>query len=522
MRTQRWHVRQTIWVILVRMRPLRIRTFLILMRRVRDRLITMWNATQLHHTREDPKRVYYLSLEYLVGRSLDNALLALDVKPAYEDGVAGLGFRMEDIIQTERDAALGNGGLGRLAACYMDSLASCGYPAWGYGLRYTYGIFRQRIVNGFQNEVPDYWLSFDNPWEIPRHDITYEVKFYGHTRTVTDPSWHNGTRHIWNAGDVIRAMAYDVPVPSADGKTCISIRLWSSKPKNVFDLGAFNAGDYEKSVDEQMRAANITSVLYPNDNHQVGKELRLKQQYFFVCATLQDIIRRFKKSGREFTEFPNQVAIQLNDTHPTLGIVELMHFLVDHEGMQWDTAWDITRRTYAFTNHTVLPEALERWSVPMLQHLLPRHMEIIFDINLYFLQEVEKKAPGDMGLLSRMSIIEEGVPQYVRMAHLAVIGSHTVNGVAALHSKIIKETIFKDFVWLSGEEKFQNKTNGITPRRWLRQANPELSKLITDKLGDRDWIMHLDRLKELEKFIDDKEFQREYAEIKRNNKVLYS
>lgn len=262
----------------------------------------MWNATQLHHTREDPKRVYYLSLEFLLGRSMDNALLALNVKNSYSDSVKGIGFCMEDLIDTERDAALGNGGLGRLAACYMDSLAAGGYPAWGYGLRYTYGIFKQRylfkrfnvtkmvrIVDGYQNEVPDYWLTFDNPWEIPRHDITYEVQFYGQTRTVTDPGWPNSVRHIWTGGDVVRAMAYDVPIPSVDGKTCLNIRLWSSRPQNLFDLGSFNAGDYEKSVEEQIRASNITSVLYPNDNHLVGKELRLKQQYFFVCATLQDM-----------------------------------------------------------------------------------------------------------------------------------------------------------------------------------------------------------------------------------------
>ena len=301
---------------------------------VRDRLISMWNDTQLHHTREDPKRVYYLSLEFLLGRSLDNALLALNIKPTYSDGMKTLGFNMEDLIVSEHDAGLGNGGLGRLAACYLDSLAACGFPAWGYGLRYTYGIFQQRIIDGYQVEVPDYWLNFDNPWEIPRHDVTYEVRFYGEVRKIMDPAWPGNFKYTIHGGEVVRAMAYDLPIPSVDGKTCISIRLWGSKPKQAFDLGAFNRGDYAKSVEEQIRASEITSVLYPNDNHAVGKELRLRQQYFFVCATLQDIIRRFRKAGHEWDDLPGHVAIQLNDTHPSLAIVELMHVLVDFEVRQ--------------------------------------------------------------------------------------------------------------------------------------------------------------------------------------------
>jgi starch phosphorylase len=455
----------------------------------------------------------------LLGRSLDNALAALGLRAVYGEGISGLGFRLEDLLDTERDPGLGNGGLGRLAACYMDSLAACQYPAWGYGLRYTYGIFQQRIVDGYQNEVPDYWLTFDNPWEIPRHDVTYEVRFGGTTRQVTDPGWPDSKRHVWTSSEVIRAMAYDVPIPAMDNKTCINIRLWGSQPRNVFDFGAFSAGEYVKSVEENIRAANITSVLYPNDNHMLGKELRLKQQYFFVCATLQDIVRRFKKSGREWHEFPSQVAVQLNDTHPTLAVVELMQMLLDHEGMTWSTAWGIVTRTFAFTNHTVLPEALETWPVPLMKQMLPRHMEIVFDINLYFLQEVERRAPGDIGLLQRMSIIQEGFPQLVRMANLAIVASHTVNGVAALHSQLIKETIFKDFVWFYGESKFQNKTNGVTPRRWLDQANRELSELITETLGSRDWVLRLDELKKLEAKVDDEDFLRRWIEIKHNNKV---
>jgi len=484
---------------------------------LRDRLIDRWNITQQHHTREDPKRIYYLSLEFLLGRSLDNCLLSLGVKDIYKKALDELGFRLEDLIGEEVDAALGNGGLGRLAACYMDSLATLDYPAWGYGIRYNYGIFKQLIVDGYQTEFPDYWLNFGNPWEIERLDVSYEVRFRGYVNKVTE---EDGTiSYVWEGGEKVVAVAYDVPIPGYGTMNTINIRLWSAKPAREFDFTMFNEGNYEKAVEEQKSAENITSVLYPNDNHMVGKILRLKQQYFFVCATLQDAIRRFKKTNRPWSDFPYQVSIQLNDTHPTLGIPELQRILIDEEGLSWDDAWDIVTKTFSFTNHTVLPEALERWAVPLIQDLLPRHMMIIFDINLFFLQKVEKKFPGDRDRLRRMSIIEEGHPQNVRMAFLAIVGSHTVNGVAELHSNLIKNVIFADFVEYYEGNKFTNVTNGITPRRWLHQCNPALSEFISSKLGGDGWVRDLEQLKKLKQYADDPEVQKKWMAIKRQNKV---
>ncbi|ORZ41277.1 glycosyl transferase [Catenaria anguillulae PL171] len=456
-----------------------------------------------------------MSLEFLLGRSLDNALLSLNLKDKYGSALQSLGFRMEDLLPEEEDAALGNGGLGRLAACYMDSLACLEYPAWGYGLRYTYGIFKQSIVDGHQSEFPDFWLNYGNPWEVPRLDVVYEVRFYGHCTRYTDAVGNE--RWKWEGGDKVQAVAYDVPIPGYNNRTCLNIRLWSSKPTKQFDLGSFNAGNYEKSVEEQQRAENITSILYPNDNHNMGKELRLKQQYFLVCATLKDVIRRFKKTNRPWADFPDQVAVQLNDTHPTMAAVELQRRLVDLEGLDWDEAWDIVTRTFAFTNHTVLPEALETWPVPLMQELLPRHLAIIFDINLFFLQEVEKKFPNDRDRLRRMSIIEESSPQRIRMAHLAVIASHTVNGVAALHSALVKNMIFKDFAEMFGEQKFTNVTNGITPRRWLNQANPALASLVTQLVGN-GWHHDLTLLKKLKAHAGDAKVQEQWRAIKKANK----
>ncbi|PJF20135.1 Alpha-1,4 glucan phosphorylase [Paramicrosporidium saccamoebae] len=482
-------------------------------------LITHWDETQQHHTKLDVKRVYYLSLEFLMGRSLGNAVLNMGLQGTFSEALKQLGFSLEDVIDEERDAALGNGGLGRLAACFMDSLATLDYPAWGYGLRYTYGIFQQKILNGYQVEVPDYWLSFGNPWEVERLDVSYSVRFYGQVAKGKDASGKSS--YSWHGGEEVEAVAYDVPIPGFGTKSTINIRLWSSKPLRscYFDLHSFNEGNYQKSVELQQRAEQITSVLYPNDNTMAGKELRLKQQYFFVSATLQDIIRRFKKSKRAWSEFPNQVAIQLNDTHPTLGIPELMRILVDLEGLEWDESWDIVTKVYSFTNHTVLPEAMEKWPVSMISNLLPRHMQIIYDINLFFLQKVEALFPGDRARLARMSIIEESPYQQVRMAFLAVIGSHTVNGVAAIHSNLIKSTIFSDFVEFYGASKFQNKTNGITPRRWLHQANPKLSALISEKLGGQGWLTQLDKLEGLIKFADDENFQKAWMDVKKQNKI---
>ncbi|PCG91152.1 Glycogen/starch/alpha-glucan phosphorylase [Penicillium occitanis (nom. inval.)] len=482
----------------------------------RDRLIIEWNKTQQRQTLLDQKRVYYLSLEFLMGRALDNAMLNVGKKDTARDGLEDLGFRIEDVVNQEHDAALGNGGLGRLAACFLDSMATLNYPAWGYGLRYRYGIFKQEIVDGYQVEIPDYWLDF-NPWEFPRHDITVDIQFYG--QSVRHEDEDGRVTYNWQGGEIVQAVAYDVPIPGYGTTTTNNLRLWSSKASSgEFDFQKFNAGEYESAVSDQQRAETISAVLYPNDNLDRGKELRLKQQYFWCAASLYDIVRRFKKTNRAWLEFPDQVAIQLNDTHPTLAIVELQRILVDQEGLEWDEAWKIVVGTFGYTNHTVLPEALEKWSVPLMEHLLPRHLQIIYDINLFFLQDVEKKFPDDRDLLARVSIIEESRPKMVRMAYLAIIGSHKVNGVAELHSDLIKTTIFKDFVNIYGPDKFTNVTNGITPRRWLHQANPRLSKLIASKLGGYDFLTDLTLLDGIEHFVDDKEFRKEWAEIKTENK----
>ena len=396
-------------------------------------------------------------------------------------------------------------------------MASLNYPAWGYGLRYRYGIFKQEIIDGYQVEIPDYWLDF-NPWEFPRHDVTVDIQFYGYVRKYQDDD--GKTRAVWEGGEIVDAVAYDVPIPGYMTPTTNNLRLWSSKAsEGEFDFQKFNSGDYENAVGDQQRAETISAVLYPNDNLERGKELRLKQQYFWCAASLFDIVRRFKKSKRSWSEFPDQVAIQLNDTHPTLAIVELLRILVDIEGLNWDDAWKIVTMSFGYTNHTVLPEALEKWSVPLMQNLLPRHLQIIFDINMSFLQMVERKFPKDRDILGRVSIIEESQPKMVRMAYLAIIGSHKVNGVAELHSDLIKTTIFKDFVQIYGPDKFTNVTNGITPRRWLHQANPRLSELIASKVGGDGYLKDLTLLNKLEAYVDDKQFRKEWAEIKYGNKV---
>ncbi|KAL4248795.1 Alpha-1,4 glucan phosphorylase [Abortiporus biennis] len=482
---------------------------------VRDNLLVNWNETQLHFNRKGVKRAYYLSLEFLMGRTLDNALLNLGLKPQYTDGVDKLGFNIENLLDQERDAGLGNGGLGRLAACYLDSSASQELPLWGYGLRYQYGIFQQLIgPDGSQLEAPDPWLQHDNPWELPRADVVYEVRFYGHSERL------EGGKALWSGGQEVLAIAYDVMIPGYETKNTNNLRLWESKPKRGFDLNSFNAGDYERAVESSNSAAAITSVLYPNDHTTFGKELRLKQQYFWTAASLADIVRRFKNLDKPMSEFPEYVSIQLNDTHPTLAIPELMRILVDEEDVRWDQAWDIITRTFFFTNHTVLPEALEKWPVPLMQHLLPRHMQIIFDINLAFLQAVEKKFPGDREKLARMSLIEEGYPQNVRMANLACIGSHKVNGVAELHSELVRATIMKDFVDFYGVSKFFNVTNGITPRRWLDQCNPGLSNLISEtlKLPKAAFLKDLFKLEGLLKHTEDPKFIKKWAAVKQSNK----
>lgn len=486
---------------------------------IRDKLIVEWNKTQQLQTTVDQKRIYYLSLEFLMGRAMDNAMSNTGVKGLVEQSVGELGFNLEDLIDEEPDAALGNGGLGRLAACFLDSLSTGNYPSWGYGLRYEYGIFAQKIVNGYQVETPDYWLTYSNPWEIARLEIQYPVDFYGYVQEEPVYEGSEHTKKVWVGGNRVLALAYDFPVPGYGGTNVNNLRLWSAKPTTEFDFNKFNAGDYLSSVAAQQSAESITAVLYPNDNFDSGKELRLKQQYFWVAASLHDIVRRFKKSKRPWREFPDQVAIQLNDTHPTLAIVELQRILIDLEGLDWDEAWSIVTNTIAYTNHTVMQEALEKWPINIFQNLLPRHVEIIYDINFFFLQKVSQKFPGDNELLGRVSIIEESNPKQLRMANLAVIGSHRVNGVAALHSDLIKTTIFKDFVKIYGSDKFINVTNGITPRRWLQQANPKLSKLIASKLGSEDFLKNLDLLKGLEKYLGDAKFKKEWDDIKKFNKA---
>ncbi|GIL74061.1 hypothetical protein Vretimale_4977 [Volvox reticuliferus] len=485
---------------------------------LRDRLIERWNDTQTWFKEKDPKRVYYLSMEFLMGRSLLNTLYNLDIKEAYTEALAELGYDLETLAELERDAALGNGGLGRLAACFLDSMATLNLPAWGYGIRYQYGMFRQTIQNGFQHEQPDYWLTFGNPWEIERLIVQYPIKFYGHVSVVNEEG-----RQLfrWNAGETVTAVAYDNPIPGFGTRNCINLRLWAAKPAKEFDLEAFNTGDYVAAILSKQRAETLSSVLYPDDRTYEGKELRLKQQHFFVSATIQDCVRRYRDAHpNDWDAFPTKVAFQLNDTHPTIAVAELMRVLMDDHKLGWTKSWEICTKVFAFTNHTVLPEALERWPVALIEKLLPRHMQIIYDINWRFLQQVRNKYGDDWERISRMSIIEEGAnaEKFVRMAYLAVVASHTVNGVAAIHSEIIKDTIFKDFydLWPS---KFQNKTNGVTQRRWLAFCNPPLRNLITKRLGSDDWILHLDNLKGLRAHADDPAFQAEWREVKHAAKV---
>ena len=410
---------------------------------VKDRLVERWKDTQIYFHEKDVKRVAYLSLEFLLGRSLQNSIFNLGLKNNYAQAMTNLGLHLEDIYDTERDAGLGNGGLGRLAACFLDSLASLDLPAWGYGLRYTYGMFYQKIKDGNQIEFPDYWLIHGNPWEIERLDVIYPVKFFG---TVHEVEQANGKKRIvWEGGEEVLAVAYDTPIPGYRTFNTLNIRLWSAKPSREFDLEQFNKGDFFKSIEDKQKSEYITNVLYPNDNTPNGKELRLKQQYFFVSATIKDLLRRFKRRHRPIQEFPEKVAIQLNDTHPALAIAELMRLLLDQENCEWDEAWSIVTRTFAYTNHTVLPEALEKWPVPLMERLLPRHLRVIYDINFHFLKRVEEKFPGDPEKLRRMSIIEEGNPRMVRMAHLAIVCSHHVNGVAAIHSHLLQTVVFPDF-----------------------------------------------------------------------------
>ncbi|XP_059618719.1 glycogen phosphorylase [Phlebotomus argentipes] len=486
---------------------------------VKDNLVSRWIRTQQYYYEKDPKRVYYLSLEYYMGRSLQNTMINLGLQGACDEAMYQLGLDIEELEELEEDAGLGNGGLGRLAACFLDSMATLGLAAYGYGIRYEYGIFAQKIKNGEQVEEPDDWLRFGNPWEKARPEYMIPIYFYG--RVVDEP---NGKKK-WVDTQTVFAMPYDNPIPGYNNNVVNTLRLWSAKSPIDFNLKFFNDGDYIQAVLDRNLAENISRVLYPNDNFFEGKELRLKQEYFMVAATLQDIIRRYKSSKfgsraavrTNFDAFPEKVAIQLNDTHPSLAIPELMRILVDVEGLSWEKAWEITVRTCAYTNHTVLPEALERWPVSMLESILPRHLQIIYHINFLHLQEVEKRYPGDMERMRRMSLIEEEGEKRVNMAHLSIVGSHAVNGVAQIHSDILKADLFRLFYEMS-PEKFQNKTNGITPRRWLLLCNPGLADLISQKIGD-EWPVHLNQLVALKKWAKDPNFQRDVAQVKQENKL---
>jgi glycogen phosphorylase len=479
---------------------------------VRDRLAERWAATNARHHARDVKRVYYLSLEFLIGRTLGNALISLGLEGATAEALQELGYRLEELQEREPDAGLGNGGLGRLAACYLDSMATLGLAGMGYGIRYEHGIFRQRIdEQGRQVEMPDNWLHDGNPWEIARPDRTYTVKFGG--RVAGRPDDDGRVHYAWVDTSDVLAMAFDTPVPGYGIQTVNTLRLWAARATEEFDLAGFMRGNYIAAVDAKTQTETISKVLYPPDDTGAGKELRLKQQYFFVSATLQDIVRRYLTERRSFADFPDKVQVQLNDTHPAVAIPELIRLLVDDHGLEWDAAFDIARRTFAYTNHTVLPEALEVWGTELFSRLLPRHMEIVEEIDRRFRERVRESFPGDEEREARMAIVEDG---QVRMAHLAIVGSHTTNGVAELHTTILRDRIFRDFheLW---PRRITAVTNGVTQRRWLLKANPKLASLVTDAIGPA-WITDLERLAELEPLADDAAFRERWARVKGENR----
>jgi starch phosphorylase len=483
---------------------------------LRDRLIQRWIETipQIHQN--DPKIVYYLSLEFLIGRSLTNGLLNIGLDRISRQVLYEMGQNLEKLSEAEVEAALGNGGLGRLAACMLDSMITLRLPSYGYGIRYEYGMFKQKIEHGCQVEHPENWLRIGNPWEFQHPEVLYVVKFYGRVQVTSSET---GPIHRqWVEADEVIAMPYDIPIPGyGPDATAVSVlRLWSAKSSRDFDLKYFNEGNYIKAVEDKVESENISKVLYPSDSTHVGRELRFKQQYFFVSAALQDILHRYLLNHKTLDQLPEKVAIQLNDTHPSIGIPELMRILIDEHHLEWERAWSITSRTFSYTNHTLLPEALETWPVHLFESVLPRHLQIIYEINDHFLKEVRQEHPDDKGLLQRMSIIQEEGERRVRMAHLAVVGSHKVNGVSKLHTRLMRETLFADFDQFY-PNRFLSITNGITPRRWLNQANPLLSRLISSKIG-RGWITNLEELKQLVPLADDPEFSNAFWEVKQANK----
>lgn len=488
--------------------------FLALAYSVRERLTQRWMATMRSYYDQDVKRVYYFSLEFLIGRSLSNSILNLGFQSTCREALSAWDINYESLTEIEEDAALGNGGLGRLAACFLDSMATLALPGFGYGIRYEYGMFHQSIEDGQQVERPDNWLRYGNPWEYPRPEVLYPVQFNG--RVVQYRDEHGIERFHWVDTVHVMAMAYDTPIPGYCNDTVNNMRLWSAKASRDFDLQCFNAGNYIKAVEGKNESENLSKVLYPDDSTAVGRELRFKQQYFFVSASLQDILFRFQKFHSNWGELPDKVAIQLNDTHPCIAIPELMRLLLDIYNTPWERAWSISTKVFSYTNHTLLPEALETWPVPLFERVLPRHLQIIYEINHRFLQQVIHRHPGDMQLVSRLSLVEEGQPRRIRMAHLAIVGSHKVNGVAQLHTDLMKSTIFRDFdqFWPA---KIVNKTNGITQRRWLNQANPLLSEFITARIGS-EWIKDLSQLRRLLDYAEDPSFIEQFYKVKRKNK----
>ena len=483
---------------------------------LRDRLMERWKRTRYAYEEQDARQAYYLSLEFLMGRTLSNALLNLGLDTAVEPTLRRLGLDLEELIDVENDAGLGNGGLGRLAACFLDSCATLQLPVLGYGIRYEYGMFRQHVEQCRQVEEPDHWLRDGNPWELERPEHTRRIQYHGHTERYRDANGRNNVRWV-DSHDVL-AVPFDTPIPGYRNDTVNMLRLWSAAATDEFDLGEFNAGSYTESVAAKNAAENITMVLYPNDASENGKELRLRQQYFLASASLQDVLANWvQRHGRDFSQFAEKSCFQLNDTHPSCAVPELMRLLIDENGLEWDEAWAITNRTMAYTNHTLLPEALEKWSVRLFGQLLPRLLEIVYEINTRFLKIVARRWPGDNGRLARMSLIEDGHDPQVRMAYLAIVGSYSINGVAALHSELLQQGLFHDFFEL-WPDKFNNKTNGVTQRRWMASANPEMSRLITARIGDA-WIRRLDALRELIPHADDPDLRDRWHAVKRANKV---
>ena len=476
---------------------------------VRDHLVGRWMETIGSDYEQDVKRVFYLSMEFLIGRTFSNAMLALDLMPTVRQALRELDVDLDELLNLEPDAALGNGGLGRLAACFLDSMATQGIPGFGYGIRYDYGMFRQQIVDGQQVEVPDYWLTHGNPWEFQRPEIRVLVRYGGRLE-------EEGKRVRWVDTEDVLAMAYDQIIPGYGTKVTNTLRLWSAKATEEIDLSAFNQGNYFGAVEIKNHSENVSRVLYPDDSTLLGRELRLRQEYFFVSASLQDIVRRYLVNHQSFDALPDKVSIHLNDTHPVLAIPELMRILLDEHGLDWKHAWGLCRRVFSYTNHTLMHEALETWPVSMLGRVLPRHLRIIFDINADFLESITAVHGHDTELMRRVSLVDEAGERYVRMAYLAVVASHSVNGVSALHSELMKTSIFRDFARL-WPERFNNKTNGVTPRRWLAQANPGLAALIDQRLGP-DWRRELERLEGLRDYAHDSCFMASFRAIKRANK----